>query len=72
MTDNKRAEVVAHYVKTIESLAAKEFLNEIEDDQEHVHREADRVLILALKELGLGEIAEAWEHVKEAVGFWYS
>lgn len=42
-------------------------------DNEVVHAEADDLLLNALKDLGLGELAEAFQTVeKEVGGFWYA
>jgi hypothetical protein len=42
-------------------------------DNEYVHGRADTLLLEALRELGFGQVADAWEDVKHDVGgFWYA
>ena len=41
-------------------------------DPESAHGRADDLLCLALRGLGVGEVADAWESACMRVGFWYS
>lgn len=42
------------------------------DDFEAAHSKADDILLSALRELGYGEISDAFDEACEAVGFYYA
>ena len=41
-------------------------------DPESSHFKADEVLCQTLRELGAGEVADAFERAADRVGFWYA
>lgn len=41
-------------------------------DRECAHSDADAALVKFLREAGHGEVADAYECAREAVGFWYA
>lgn len=51
-------------VKELESLM-------MDDDREHVHWEADRILLAIMRDKS-PLVAQAYERVREEVGFWYA
>lgn len=48
-----------------------ELPNSLGTDNEAIHYHADDLLLSALKDLGLGELSEAFEKISE-IGFWYA
>jgi hypothetical protein len=42
------------------------------DDREAAHYTADRILLAVLKELGADDVVEAYNALRDEVGFWYA
>ena len=55
-----------------ESIAALARAEDIKDDNETVHAEADKILLAALRKAGWGEVADAWDALTEKIPFWYA
>lgn len=62
----KQALVVEKYVAEFKKMQGL-------TDNERVHGNADDLLLDALRELGFGQLADAWDELQEDVGgFWYA
>lgn len=62
----KQAAILDEYVKRVEELGSY-------GDNESAHASADALLLEAVRKLGFGQLADAWDGVKQDVGgFWYA
>ena len=41
-------------------------------DEEWAHREAEEIVMRFLREIGCGEVSDAFKSARDRVGFWYS
>ena len=64
--------MVLDYNYTSQALAALDAIRRDVRDSEDAHKLADAVLLTLLRKEGYGEVADAFEAVREAVVFWYA
>lgn len=53
-----------------QAIAALNALDGADEERDHVN--ADAILMTVLREVGRGEVVDAWAEARRRVGFWYA
>ena len=56
----------------MEMKEALEKMNNLTQDEEIAHSEAEDILLQYLRDLGHGELSDAFEQAIDEIGFWYA